>query len=280
MISRSLDYSEIRGIKGWLAPLDFYIIKELIIGQSNRGNDGSICEIGVHHGKSFIPMSIYSDPAKCYCIDLFSNQSLNIDNSGKGDYRLFVSNLKKFNIDRSRIYIDENLSTQVQPSTIIDFCGEVRFSHIDGGHNYSVVKKDIKLALSVVNLNSIIAIDDCYRPEWPEVSMAIFRSSDLKKKEFIPFAIGFNKIYLCHKKMFESYQEIIMSSKVISSQFHKSYEMEENKGFKVFIFSTLYVPEWGLGSYVLNFFRIHFLNFYSFSINLLRKFKKLKYIIK
>ena len=260
MISKSLDYSQIKRIKGWLAPLDFYIIKELILGQSNRGNDGSICEIGVHHGKSFIPMVIYSHPAKCYCIDLFSNQSLNIDSSGKGDYSLFISNLKKFNIDRSRIFIEENLSTQVKPSSIIDFCGEVRFFHIDGGHNYNVVKEDIKLALSVVNLNSIIAIDDCFRSEWPEVSMAIFRSSELKKKEFIPFAIGFNKIYLCHKKMFRNYQEIIMSSKVISSQFHKSYEIEENKGFKVLIFTTLYVPEWGLGSYVLNYFNFFYIS--------------------
>ena len=84
MYYRNLEYSNIKSIKGWLAPLDFYIIKKLIISQSEKGIEGSICEIGVHHGKSFIPMATYSHPSKCYCIDLFNKQSLNVDNSGNG----------------------------------------------------------------------------------------------------------------------------------------------------------------------------------------------------
>ena len=70
---------------------------------------------------------------------------------------------KEIHLDMSRIFIDENLSTKVKPSSIIDFCREVRFFHIDGGHNYNVVKSDINFALNVINSNSIIAIDDCFR---------------------------------------------------------------------------------------------------------------------
>ena len=53
--------------------------------QNRTGIDGSLAEIGLHHGKSFIALCLgLVGDQKAYGIDVFENQSLNLDHSGKG----------------------------------------------------------------------------------------------------------------------------------------------------------------------------------------------------
>jgi len=55
---------------------------------------GPIAEIGVHHGKFFISLvKASSSTNKHYAFDVFDDQFLNIDKSGRGNMQAFVSNL-------------------------------------------------------------------------------------------------------------------------------------------------------------------------------------------
>lgn len=87
---------------------DFCIFKTLFKIQNAHANINSLCEIGVHHGKSFIPMVLFSADSVCHCDDVFEKQSLNIVSPGRGDYEVFCRNLANFSItlERFRVHID------------------------------------------------------------------------------------------------------------------------------------------------------------------------------
>lgn len=91
-----------------------------------------------------------------------------------------------------------------------DLCLEndsIRFFHIDGGHHLEVVTSDLELALECANKDSIIAIDNVCKSEWIEMSQGVIGiSSDLKDYEFTSLAFRFNKLYLCHEAMINTYQ--------------------------------------------------------------------------
>jgi hypothetical protein len=47
-----------RRISGWFSHIDREIFSSLLLFQSARGIQGATAEIGVHHGKSFIPLCL------------------------------------------------------------------------------------------------------------------------------------------------------------------------------------------------------------------------------
>jgi peptide chain release factor 2 len=53
-------------------------------------------EIGVHHGRLFIPMALARRPGeRALAIDVFEDQHLNVDHSGKGDRARFEENVAR-----------------------------------------------------------------------------------------------------------------------------------------------------------------------------------------
>ena len=192
----------------------------------------------------------------------------NICFSGKGDIDIFLNNLKKFEINKKRLKIDNRLSTEVKKIDILNNVNPSRFFHIDGGHDYETVLNDIKLATEVTLDEGIIAIDDVFRPEWPEVSMAVFQSEELEKRNFACFAIGFNKSYYCNKKYFNKYQEILLKNKSLTRFLEKKYI---SKKYKVLIFQDYPLPEWNYKQIIWWFLKTYIPNFY---LNLKKFLKK------
>ena len=88
-----------------------------------------LCEIGVHHGKSFIPIVLFSGDSVCHCVDVFEDQSLNIDSSGRGDYEVFCRNLTKFNISMDRVRVHKAYSTSLSPNHLCQPNESIRFFH-------------------------------------------------------------------------------------------------------------------------------------------------------
>lgn len=65
---------------------------------------GDCREIGVHHGRFFLAMeAVTPSDVKCFAVDLFGRQDLNIDKSGRGNYRKFMSNCERFASDPARV---------------------------------------------------------------------------------------------------------------------------------------------------------------------------------
>ena len=237
-----LTFSKIKHIDGWLGYHDFEIFRSLICFQ-NEISDGALAEIGVHRGKSFALIGSFSINSKLYAIDIFGNQELNIDSSGSGDREQFLYNVKGFGIDENRIVIDPRMSNEVVPEDIINSVGQIRFFHIDGGHYYDAVLSDLRLAVAVGSRELIIAIDDVFRPEWPEVTTATFGSDILKKNGFVMFAIGFNKTYFCRKEMMITYQEGLRGDNRLTPFMTREYDVGDQP---ILVFQKYPLTEWRL----------------------------------
>jgi predicted O-methyltransferase YrrM len=243
-----VSYRKIKSISGWLGRTDFEIFKQLLNGQQSSNRLGSIAEIGVHHGKSFVPMAAYSGNSKLYAIDIFENQEKNIDNSGSGDKEKFLQNLRRFSIDESRVVIDARLSSDVSASDIKNSVGLIKFFHIDGGHHFDAIVNDLELAAQSLTDDGIIVVDDMFRPEWPEVSIGAFSSDVLSRNEFVCFAIGFNKSYFCRSAYVNNYQDILKRSQFLNAFLTKEYKPSDRL---ILIYQRYPLPEWNFGKLIL-----------------------------
>lgn len=245
-------YQDIKKIPGWLSWVDYELFRNLIVFQNNFCGS-AIVEIGVHHGKSLILLASASVSRQIYVIDIFGNQEKNIDQSGSGDLNAFRLNLKNSGIDEGRIFIDQRMSTDVNSNDIESSIGRVGFFHIDGGHHYDAVAADIELALAICEDKAIIVLDDVFRPEWPEVSMATFGSSSLVDAGFVPFAVGFNKTYFCRKQFAIDYQNELKANELLRIHLSKFYQVGDRA---IFIYQRYPLPEWRLHTLLSWYFSI------------------------
>jgi len=242
-----------KSVNGWLARCDAELFQALLTVQVQRAIVGAVAEIGVHHGKSFIPLAISNAGQKSYAIDIFGRQDLNIDASGSGDKQQFLDNLKRFGVASDGITIDERLSTTVQPADIENRVGKVRFFHIDGGHHLDAIVNDLYLAEAVMLPEGVIAVDDVFRPEWPEVSMGLFAYLANKKRDFVAFAVGFNKTYLCERAFAEFYRSHLLKNDFLSMYLTKRYKVSQDE---MLIFQAYPLPEWGLKDRAVNYLKV------------------------
>jgi hypothetical protein len=216
-----------RNVSGWLQRVDAEIIGSILLFQHQQNITGSCVEIGIHHGKSFIPlcMALRSDEL-ALCIDIFDDQLKNLDSSGKGDFYLFQENLAKFQIDSSQIRIFKGSSEDVNHEYIIQQVGSVRFFSVDGGHWKSIVQNDLCLAEISLIEGGVIALDDYYRADWPDVTAGYTLWQEQTNSNIIPFAIGSNKLFLCHQDFAVAYRSALKTP-FLSEYFSKSYRTEK-----------------------------------------------------
>src|ERR1022692_661571 len=88
-------------VKGWFGIIDAELFRTLLLSQVNDYHvRGGVAEIGVHHGKSFIALCLaMQKDEKAFCIDIFSEQHLNQDQSGRGDRQMFEENIRRHNVN-------------------------------------------------------------------------------------------------------------------------------------------------------------------------------------
>ena len=205
-------------VAGWFYRLDAEIFALITEYQNQHALDGSVAEIGLHHGKSFIALCLsLHHGQKAYGIDLFEQQSLNLDRSGEGDRPAVEQNLLAAGVDLSAIILDARPSTCVRPDEILSHVGPVRFFSIDGGHQREVVHSDLQLAAETLTEHGVIALDDFLRPEWPDVSAGYFAWFETSPRGIVPFAFGLNKLYLCRRDWVGPYQQVLRSSEFLNS---------------------------------------------------------------
>jgi hypothetical protein len=230
-----------RTIKGWLSRVDAEIFRNILTVQNTGGLAGSVAEIGVHHGRGFILLCLgLSKGEKAYCIDIFDDQHLNKENSGRGDRAILESNLKRFGIAPERVKIDPRSSDLVHPSDLISEVGFIRLFSIDGGHWTDIVANDLALAEQVLADHGVIALDDFHRAEWPEVSAGYFKWFARRKRPIVPFAIGFKQLYLCQSDRVDFYQTMLAENDFLSKLKAKTCEFQ---GIKLPVYHRLVRPE-------------------------------------
>lgn len=211
-------------VNGWFARNDAELFLALLGLQEKMGVGGSMAEIGVHHGKSFVPLCLALRPGeKAMCIDIFEDQSLNADKSGMGDRSVFEANLRKFGVGEDQVVIRAGSSLDVKPQDVTAAVGEARFFSVDGGHWHDIVINDLDLAAATLNDGGIIALDDFLSKAWPDVSYGFF-DWYRNGQDFMPIAQGTSKLYLAHKAKAQAYLDGLMANPVIRSRIYKTYD--------------------------------------------------------
>lgn len=219
---------EKRSVRGWLQRIDAEIIGAIFDYQATAAINGGCAEIGIHQGRSFIPICLALRPGeKALAIDLFDDQSRNVDGSGVGNLAAFHANLDRFGIDRAAVCEIHGSSEDVTAAQITAELGEVRYFCIDGGHWRDIVINDLKLAESVLAERGVIVLDDYCRTEWPEVTegYALWRAQT--SSDVVPFACGSNKLYLCRKAHASAYRAALKTA-FLSRYWTKTYAQGED----------------------------------------------------
>ena len=151
-----------RNIEGWYSQIALELISELNTIQISREIAGSLCEIGIHHGRSFILLSLLSQSnERCIGIDLFEEQDENIEKSGCGNKEIVLSNLELYECQLNRIKFISKNSLNLTPEELLDISKQkFRLFSLDGGHSTEIVQNDLQLAESVLQDGGIIIVDD------------------------------------------------------------------------------------------------------------------------
>ena len=210
-------------VKGWLDPYSAEVIAELGRFQAADGVAGSVGEIGVHHGRLFILLRLLRRSGEqSVAIDVFEDEHLNIDLSGRGDRGKFSENVERWSGDENLIVIQKS-SLDVTPEELLDKAGEFRLFSVDGGHTEECAYSDLRLAEAVLAPRGLIILDDFSNHHWPSVAAGAARFFLDVATRARPFATSPNKMYIALPEHHDSYRLALQASQ--SANFYRSCSM-------------------------------------------------------
>ena len=196
-----IDYFASEGhkkIKGWLSPHTLSLLYHFCQFQDDHAIKGNIAEVGVFQGRFFIALCLMlRDKEKAIAIDVFEDQQYNLDQSGVGDYDIFINNIQQVLGDCHDIHIIKSDSLAVTRDRLLrEFGGhKARIFSIDGCHTATHTESDLHLASHTIVSGGIVILDDFENQNWPGVQQG---TEDFLNHEgcLRPFALAYNKLYL------------------------------------------------------------------------------------
>jgi Methyltransferase domain len=200
-----------RLVSGWVQPQVLTIVEALDAAQQENGVTGSVAEIGVHRGKFFIALQLLQRNAgSAVAIDVFGDQQLNIDQSGRGDLSIFLSNVDRWS-SRAGLVLHQGDSTKLTPAALLGLAeSRVRLFSVDGGHTAKTVLSDMRLAEASLAEGGVVIADDVFNGEWPDVAVGTLRYLD-QGGQLAPFAIGFNKTLFAAPEYCSKYRGVVQA---------------------------------------------------------------------
>ncbi len=165
----------------------------LLAAQSTNRVKGDMLEIGVEFGTSaFLLLDAIGPEEHLTLIDLVRTPEW--EAGCRGPYR-----------EKTNYTFIEGNSHSVAPDLLPTDC---RWIHVDGGHLYEHVHKDLELTADLLSEDGILVLDDFFEIRWPDVTAAFmeFLRSDTRLK---PFLLVNRKIYCTGSaKAAENYQAV------------------------------------------------------------------------
>jgi hypothetical protein len=199
-----------RSVAGWLN--DGAISAVIAFAKWQHENDviGDVAEIGVHHGKFFILLAnLRRQHERAFAIDVFEDQHLNPDNSGRGSLPRFKANLNSYADDLGVTIIQKDSKTLTRSDFYRGRRGDIRLFSVDGSHTAAHTASDLAMAAQLLAGNGLIMLDDFYNPDWPGVQEGFYRFLMDFRKDVVPFAYGNNKLYLCKRESHGKYLSLV-----------------------------------------------------------------------
>jgi hypothetical protein len=183
-------------VEGYLLRGAIELICRLGKVQLEMGIAGHVAEIGVHHGRSFILLALLARAGeKAVAIDVFEQQELNVDRSGRGDLAQLRENVARF-ADESALVVQVGDSTRIGGGDVRRLAGgPIRLFSVDGGHTAEITCHDLETAEEALAPGGVVILDDCFNELWPDVSTGFHRFF-ARPRRLVPFATGGNKTFL------------------------------------------------------------------------------------
>eukprot|EP00471_Norrisiella_sphaerica_P006538 CAMPEP_0184490034 /NCGR_PEP_ID=MMETSP0113_2-20130426/16977_1 /TAXON_ID=91329 /ORGANISM="Norrisiella sphaerica, Strain BC52" /LENGTH=332 /DNA_ID=CAMNT_0026873761 /DNA_START=150 /DNA_END=1145 /DNA_ORIENTATION=+ len=154
-----------------------FLVHELSCYQHANGVQGAVGEIGVHYGGFFLGIATAAlKSEKLFAVDIFDNQELNVDGSGKGNLDIFKANCIELGIPFEDVGIIKNTSTSVNDLELLNKThGSIRMLSIDGGHTREATCHDMNLGDALLHDGGIIIVDDvgCCRTKTDTWSLGV-----------------------------------------------------------------------------------------------------------
>lgn len=185
-------------IGGWMDASALALIAALSRAQLDQGMRGAVGEIGVHEGLSFIAAALSADVSEqLFVCDVFEQQDLNVDKSGRGDLAIFESNLGKCGLTIRDVTLSVGSSTSIpRDYFLLQGIKPFRYFSIDGGHTHETTASDLRLAARVLMPGGVVALDDIKNDGWPGVRSALFEFLASKAEPALaPFAMNY-KVFM------------------------------------------------------------------------------------
>jgi Methyltransferase domain len=200
-----------RFVQGWLKPEVLDITRTLDAAQRRNDVSGAVAEIGVHQGKFFIGLHLLlHEKWRSLAIDVFADQHLNIDRSGRGDLDTFLANINRW-ASPDGLVIHQGDSTLLDSTAVQELAGSsVRLFSVDGGHTEQIVLADMELAETSLTPGGVVIADDVFNEMWPGVAVGTLRYLQ-NGAALAPFAIGFNKVFFAQPEYIAIYRGALES---------------------------------------------------------------------
>ncbi len=187
-----------QAVQGWLTDGAISAVIAFARWQDETNVLGDVAEIGVHHGKFFILLAnLRRRHERAFAIDVFDEQHLNSDKSGRGDLAKFTANLRQYGNEIGLTVLKKDSKALTRADFYSGRKGSIRLFSIDGSHTAEHTCSDLTIAAQLIGADGLIILDDFYNPDWPGVQEGFYHYLTSRGCDMAPFAYGNNKLFLC-----------------------------------------------------------------------------------
>jgi len=202
LVTRSLGkyLKKIATVEGWFWEPSIRNLIALDYFQDLYNITGDIGEIGVYYGKSAILLAHLVRPEKGE--RLLLNDTFPEPNQPE----IFLKNWQRFaprNIKPLIIERDSRTLTKRDTGT------NCRIFHVDGNHDLKTTIHDLETALKAIRPDGVVAVDDVFSINVPEVSRGFFVFMTKYYRQLAPFLLDIRKVYLAPRRVLPLYYQMM-----------------------------------------------------------------------
>eukprot|EP00929_Paragymnodinium_shiwhaense_P107416 TRINITY_DN73509_c0_g1_i1.p1 TRINITY_DN73509_c0_g1~~TRINITY_DN73509_c0_g1_i1.p1 ORF type:complete len:339 (-),score=55.11 TRINITY_DN73509_c0_g1_i1:74-1090(-) len=207
--------------QGFLGLETAYFVQLIGVIQRELGVFGTIGEIGVAAGKSFVTLAFTRRSAEpLFVCDLFAGSGhpdvekagieVEQDNAAMANLPMFMDTLQFAGIDGTAVQVHDGPSFELSDTSLFRR-GLVPFRlfHVDGGHFVEAALHDLRVAACTIAPGGIIMLDDLNNGIFPGVQEAFHRFMLLERPVLRPDLVPFlhiGRLYLADRSYAEQYR--------------------------------------------------------------------------
>lgn len=199
----------VQEIDGWLSGNDARCFVHVDGVQKDLAVFGDFLEIGVWHGRGAILFHhLLRAAERAFAVDMFDLRDPG--HSHFNDPERLRANAAAFGCDERLVEIRMETSRHGHRLPDMVEGRRMRIIHIDGGHDYFVVRRDIEIASRLLGEGAVLVFDDFFNRKLPGTTQAIMEFM-VTTPDLAPFLITSKKLWVCCSDWHDRYFEALKS---------------------------------------------------------------------